>query len=253
MKLFVVLLALACGANAERPGAIQVISTFKEIAPQYAIAMNENDAELEELKNEGSDKIVTFHTNIITLKETYVMSIINQEDGLKNVIATQNAQADTQCMSFIQRAANENVNLVGVSYTTCINKADDSLNVTATSYYGRIGNLEVAMTDLRLLDVFRGDNVFYTPESIVTKLRSKLTNLNTKLSPLATDLEEELDALQNDLEDIRDAYIDCMTAAEQRFRGYIALAQTQLTAICSGTLAPPAPPSTSAPEVIPEA
>ncbi|KFB49646.1 hypothetical protein ZHAS_00017665 [Anopheles sinensis] len=220
-----------------------VISTFKEVAPQYAGAMNQNDDQLQQLQHQGSDAIVKFHSDIITVKETSVVSIIKQEDDLEKLIDAQDtAVADAQCMAFIETATNENVNLIGVAYTTCVNKADEELDTVVTSYYGRIGNLEVAMTDLRLLDVFKGDNVFFTPQNIVTKLRNKLTALSDKLAPLAEGMEEELEALETDLEAIRDNYITCMVTAESRFRDYIVLAKTQLTAICSGSLeATPAP------------
>uniref|UniRef100_A0A182NTG7 Protein TsetseEP domain-containing protein n=1 Tax=Anopheles dirus TaxID=7168 RepID=A0A182NTG7_9DIPT len=237
--IFVALVVLAAGGvNGGRPGALEVIDTFKNVVPKYLDTINTNEEELVTMERRGSDAIVQFHTDIMLAKETFVLSVTRQEDQLLELLHSQNTSvAAGNCTDFIAIATNENVNLVGVAYTTCVNAADESLNYTATSYYGRIGALEQSLVDLRLLDVFRGDNVFYTPDSILAKLRQKLTALNAQPDkPLSTELEEEVSAFEEDLQGIRGAYIGCMTTAEVSFRGYIELARTQLNVICGGTL-----------------
>uniref|UniRef100_A0A182QEZ2 Protein TsetseEP domain-containing protein n=1 Tax=Anopheles farauti TaxID=69004 RepID=A0A182QEZ2_9DIPT len=238
--ILVALVALATGsANGARPAAFEVIDTFKNIVPKYLDTIKDNEQELVTLEGRASDSIVQFHTDIMMAKETFVLSVTSQEDKLTALLRAQNANVTAgNCTDFIATATNENVNLVGVAYTTCINAADEALNVTVASYYGRIGALEEAFVDMRLLDVFRGDNVFYTPDKIVAKLRQKLDQLNADQpnGTSSTELEEEVDAFEQDLQAIRGTYIGCMTTAEISFRGYLELARTQLSVICGGAL-----------------
>uniref|UniRef100_A0A182JR99 Protein TsetseEP domain-containing protein n=1 Tax=Anopheles christyi TaxID=43041 RepID=A0A182JR99_9DIPT len=239
MKLLVcVVLLLAGGSYAGRPGAQEVIEKFRAIVPGYLAAMGKDQQQLVTLERQGTDAIAQFHSDIMLAKETFVLSITGQEDTLIGLINAQNRSiADGQCMQFVSTALNETVNVIGVAYTKCINAADESLSSNISSYYGTIGELEQAVVDVRLLDVFRGDNVFYTPDSIVAKLRQKESELNANNSTtVAGEMREEIAAFQADLAKIRERYIGCMTVAEMSFRSYMELARQQLAVICGALL-----------------
>ncbi|ETN65357.1 hypothetical protein AND_002887 [Anopheles darlingi] len=235
MKLLIVLSVLAGVAYAERPGAVLVIDTFKEIAPQYAGTLAENEQKVEVLQKDGGDEIAKFHSDIITIKETFVGGIIRAEDELLDAI-DQTGETSVACTTFISTAEDANVNLVGVSFTKCINAADDALNTTAATYYNLIGELGGSLTDLRLLDVFRNDNVFYTPQNIVDKLQAKLSGLAGINSPTTQEMQENIDALEDELAGIRDNYITCMTSADLAYQAYMDLARSQLELICGPTV-----------------
>ncbi|XP_035916289.1 uncharacterized protein LOC118513972 [Anopheles stephensi] len=236
MKLLVlVVLAVVGASNAARPGAIEVIDTFKQIVPRYLATLDADQEQIFTLEREGTDAIAEFHSDIALAKQTFVMSITLQEDQLIDMIGAQNTSvADEQCMQFIATAANETVNVIGVGYTQCINAADEALGEVVLSYYGSIGALEQTATNVTLLDVFRGENVFYTPDNIVAKLRQKETDLRGNSSPLAEKLQVQKDGLVANLTTIRNSYIGCMTDTEIAFRNYISLAQMQLSMICGG-------------------
>uniref|UniRef100_A0A182PCW9 Protein TsetseEP domain-containing protein n=1 Tax=Anopheles epiroticus TaxID=199890 RepID=A0A182PCW9_9DIPT len=241
MKLVVcAILLLAGGSHAARPGAQEVIETFREIVPSYLAAVGKDQQQLQTLERQGTDAIAQFHSDIMLAKETFVLSIAQQEDALNGLISAQNLTvADGQCMQFVSTAANQTVNVFGVAYTTCINAADESLNFNVSSYYDTIGELERSVVDVRLLDVFRGDNVFYTPDSIVAKLRRKESELNANSgsnSTVDSEMRDELSAFQADLVKIRERYISCMTVAEMSFRSYVQLARQQLSMICGASL-----------------
>ncbi|EDO63620.1 AGAP007748-PA [Anopheles gambiae str. PEST] len=236
MKLLVCVyvLALAGGSYAGRPGAQEVIDKFRAIVPSYLSAVSEDQQQLLTLERQGTDAIAQFHTDMMLAKETFVMSVTRQEDALIELMNAQNRSvADGQCMQFVSTALNQTVNVIGVAYTTCINAADEALSANISSYYGTIGELEQSVVDGRLLDVFRGDNVFYTPDRIVAKLRQKESELKANNSSTAIgEMREEVAAFQADLAKIRGTYIGCMTVAEVSFRSYIELARSQLVMIC---------------------
>uniref|UniRef100_A0A182LSB9 Protein TsetseEP domain-containing protein n=1 Tax=Anopheles culicifacies TaxID=139723 RepID=A0A182LSB9_9DIPT len=242
MRLLVLLLALGVIGrnNAARPGALEVIDTFKQIVPKYLDTIGEDQQQIFKLQHEGTAALIQFHSDMVRVKETFVRSITLQEEKLLDLMNVQNTSvADGQCMQFIASAAKETVNIIGVAYTTCVNKADESMGDTVLSYYGTIGTLEQTSTNVRLLDVFRGDNVFYTPYNIVTKLRQKETDLLGSRAPLETALKVQKGEFEADLEEIRTSYIECMTIAEMSFRSYIELAHRQLSYICGADLANP--------------
>uniref|UniRef100_A0A182W7L0 Protein TsetseEP domain-containing protein n=1 Tax=Anopheles minimus TaxID=112268 RepID=A0A182W7L0_9DIPT len=239
MKLFVLVIVLAviAGSSADRPDALEVIETFKQIVPQYRETIGEDQQQIFMLKYEGTEALMQFHSDLVLAKETFIKSVTLQEDRLIGLMKAQNTSVtDGQCMQFIANATNEAVNIIGVAYTTCINAADESIGNSVLSYHGTIGALEQSSSNVRLLDVFRGDNVFYTPDNIVAKLRQKETDLMENRAPLITNLEVKKTEFEADLVTIRTSYIECMTTAEISFRSYIELARQQLSYICGGDL-----------------
>uniref|UniRef100_A0A182TCD2 Uncharacterized protein n=1 Tax=Anopheles maculatus TaxID=74869 RepID=A0A182TCD2_9DIPT len=156
------------------------------------------------------------------------------------MIGAQNTSvADAQCMQFIATAVNETVNVIGVGYTKCINAADEALGDIVLSYYGSIGALEQTASNATLLDVFRGENVFYTPDNIVAKLRQRLTDHTYDVPTITGELKSQYIGLIANLTAIRNSYIGCMTDTELAFRNYIPLAQQQLSMICGGEVSIP--------------
>ncbi|XP_053662041.1 uncharacterized protein LOC128711201 [Anopheles marshallii] len=239
MKLFVLVLVLAVieAGNADRPDALLVIDTFKEIVPRYLEKVDGDLQQISTLEREGAEALAQLHTDVMLAKETFVRSVILQEDKLNGLMSVQNTTAtDGQCMEFIATAANQTVNLIGVAYTTCINAADESIANTVSWYYSTMRTYEQSTVNLQLLDAFRGDNVFYTPGNIVDRLREKEKNMILHQPTLPILLDSQRTALQDDLLGIRSRYIECMTTAELSLRRYIELAHQQLSNICGGNL-----------------
>uniref|UniRef100_A0A182IVF7 Protein TsetseEP domain-containing protein n=1 Tax=Anopheles atroparvus TaxID=41427 RepID=A0A182IVF7_ANOAO len=240
MKSIVVLLALVGIAAAARPESSQVITTFKTIAPLYKAAMEAEESQLVAIKSNVTSQLVDFHLAVINSKEAFVNGVITREEYILQQIGAQPASVDTLCLGFVRSSSEMNVNLAGVSFTNCINAADTALNTKVTEYYGSVGTLEAKVTQLRLLDVFKGENVFYTPAVIIEKLNAKLAALNSNPALTATEAEALATTVSRDLGAILTTYNTCMTSANGLLEQGLSMCEMQMSLICGATLTPAA-------------
>ncbi|XP_049537821.1 uncharacterized protein LOC125952408 [Anopheles darlingi] len=235
MKSIVLLLAIVGAASALRPDAVEVITTFKDIAPRYKAALDQEESALVSVKSNVSTQLVNFHLDVINSKEVFVDAVVEREDYILGQIARQ-TEADTVCLGFVKSSSEMTVNLAGVSFTNCINAADLALNTKLTDYSGSLGRMASQLSQLRLLDVFRGDNIFYTPARINQKLNEKLLALQENPALSATEIEALVEAVSQDLGGILNTYNTCMTGASTMAEQGLSMCVTQMTVICGAVL-----------------
>lgn len=239
MKYLTVLVAIMSVAVAQRQPSRDVIEKFKEVAPKYLDLLKTGETELEKVRAEATDIVGTFHVDIITVKETFIVDAIRKESGMHFQIVNQLESVDATCLGFLNVSLDMSMNLAGSGFTNCINSADDAFNELAANYFKALGAQEGMLNELRLLDVFRGDNVFYTPQNIIGKLDKKLSDLTIDPESFAADLEEAKTILQNDLLAIISAYSGCMTQAQQMLKSGVDMLMMHLTFSCQGTAITP--------------
>ncbi|XP_065074580.1 uncharacterized protein LOC135698504 [Ochlerotatus camptorhynchus] len=238
MKRLIFILALfgATLAQSSRQSATDVIRKFKEVAPKYLEILEAGETELEQLRVERSDMVAKFHDDIIIIKESYVVDAIKKEISMHQQITGQPFSVDVTCLKFVNTTLDMNMDLAGAGFTNCINNVDEAFNGMVAKYLNAIGVQETMLNELRLLDVFRGDNVFYTPQNIIDKLDSKLADLKFNPESMNEDLKKAKETFKNDLEKIRSDYVGCMTQGEQLLSDGITLLNMQLTFSCLGKL-----------------
>lgn len=236
MKTLFVIVTVLGIALAQREPAKEVINTFRTIAPQYLTLLKNGEVQLAKIRDEATNVVAKFHDDIILIKETYVLDAIKKEHAVLTQIVGQNVTVDSTCLRFLNTSLDMNINIAGVGFTNCINSVDDAFNTLATNYYKSLGVHEALIAELRLLDVFRGENVFYTPQNIIDKLNKKLAELKVNPEGMATEFEQAKQALVRDLEAIRSTYVGCMTAGEQLLKSAVDITMQQLTLMCQGTL-----------------
>ncbi|EAT33952.1 AAEL013777-PA [Aedes aegypti] len=239
MKRTILLLALLGFAFAQRQPARDVITKFKEVAPQYLDLLKTGETELNKIRSETTDLIANFHVDVIQTKESFVVDAISRETAMHFQINNQPESVDIVCLGFLNTTVDMSMNLAGVGFTNCINNVDDAFNGLVGNYFNVLGVQEGLLNELRLLDVFRGDNVFYTPQNIIDKLNKKLSEQKINPETFSEDLEQAVENLKNDLENILTAYGGCMTQADQLLKNGVDMMMMQLTFSCLGTVIVP--------------
>ncbi|XP_055593186.1 uncharacterized protein LOC129744594 [Uranotaenia lowii] len=236
MKSITILIAFLAFANAARQPAKDVIAKFREVAPKYLDLMVNGENELAKIRQEASENVAQFHKTIIEMKEYYIINAEAKEEGIHNQIFNQDPSVDRTCLGFLNTSLDMNMNLAGVGFTNCINTVDEQFNALITKYYKTLGVEESLIAELRLLDVFRGDNVFYTPENIIAKLNKKLEDLQINPESVGADMEKAKETFQQDLDAIRSNYKLCMTQTEQMLKNSADILMMQLTFNCQGQI-----------------
>ncbi|XP_040163119.1 uncharacterized protein LOC120900334 [Anopheles arabiensis] len=236
MKSIIVLLAIAGIAAAGRPDTEKVIQTFKEIAPLYKPSIQKAQIIINAIKANATNQLAELHLTIIGKKEQYVQQVIGREEYILQQIGAQR-KADQVCMGFVRTSSEMTVNLAGVSFTNCINAADDAIKTKLEEYYSYLGDYEQQLSLLRLLDVFRGENVFHSPQPILARLNEKMEALRNS-SSLITDVEVQfmIDQVTQDMVGIQDAYGICMENAYALLGQGLNMCELQLTMICGAAL-----------------
>ncbi|XP_058446238.1 uncharacterized protein LOC131427243 [Malaya genurostris] len=232
MKNLGILVALFGVAIAQRQPSKEVINKFKEISPQYMSFLETGETQLAKVRNDSLSIVIKFHDEIILVKENYVLNAIEKESELHSQITSQQESVDSNCVSFLNTTLDMNMNLVGVGFTNCINNADESFEKLSSEYYRKLGMQEALIAEIRLLDVFRGNNVFYSPEKIIENLNKKLSDLNISPNEIQGALEEAKEILVKDLDAIRSTYVECMTQGERLFDRSLEVIVQQLTIVC---------------------
>uniref|UniRef100_A0A4Y0BLZ7 Protein TsetseEP domain-containing protein n=1 Tax=Anopheles funestus TaxID=62324 RepID=A0A4Y0BLZ7_ANOFN len=233
MKSFIVLLAIGIVA-AGRPETEDVIITFKKLLPLYNSSLDEAQTVINTVKSDVMHQLAQVHLGIIDKKEAFVQIVIEREETIHQVIGAQRT-ADNLCLSFVNASSEMNVNLAGVSFTNCINKADEAINGNLASYYGYINTMEQQVSWIRLLDVFQGHNVFHSPQPIIDKLHAKM-NLLMNNNGTASRLENVTEQVYNDLSFIQNNYNACMQEAFNLFEQGVNMCQMQMQLICGADL-----------------
>ncbi|EAT33953.1 AAEL013773-PA [Aedes aegypti] len=238
MKALLCLFPLLGLALAQRQPARDVISKFREVAPKYMDIVKTGETNLEQVQGEARDMMSKFHNDMIRIKESYVVAAIRKESEMHGLVTGQADEVDRTCLGFLNTTLDMSMDLAGAGFTNCINNADESFNGMLADYLNATEVQEALLNEIRLLDVFRGDNVFYqdSPYNIINKLDKKLDDMKINPESLSANLETVKEKLNGDLESIRFKYVLCMTQAEQLLNSSVDVIMAQLTFSCLGSV-----------------
>ncbi|XP_055637358.1 uncharacterized protein LOC129776017 [Toxorhynchites rutilus septentrionalis] len=235
MKLAIVVGAMLSIVQAtNRQLSQDVIGKFRQVAGKYSNSTALGGSELADVRKNATGLIGNFHHDIILIKEDFMLDAILQESGMHFQIANQPFTVDRTCLNFLNTSLEMDINLAGVGFTNCISRVDELFNGFKNQFYNRIGAQDALMGELRILDVFRGENVFYTPQNIIAKLDLKWEALDSVPESVSSSSHQALINLKVSLEGLRTAYIECMTSSEQLLRRSIDLLKMQFSDMCLG-------------------
>ncbi|XP_001689059.2 uncharacterized protein LOC5668275 [Anopheles gambiae] len=250
MKLLLVVL-FASVAWAQRPLTVAVIDKMYQVYPMYRQIQDYVINQVADARMASSARIDEFHRDIIMIKSNYLATSIRQEQDLITQINGQPLSVNQQCLSFLRQSAEVNMNLAGVSYSTCITNAGDSLVTTVKAFYELLDTDEARYVGVGLFEEFRDENVFFDPQRIISKLENRVFRLEDYPTHIGSEVLDAVAGLSNMLENIRLNYINCMTLGEQMLRSALQLGLLQLEQTCNGNLIPvaeeaPVPPNVGA-------
>uniref|UniRef100_A0A182UCR5 Protein TsetseEP domain-containing protein n=1 Tax=Anopheles melas TaxID=34690 RepID=A0A182UCR5_9DIPT len=253
MKLLLVVL-FASVAWAQRPLTVAVIDKMYQVYPMYRQIQDYVINQVADARMASSARIDEFHRDIIMIKSNYLATSIRQEQDLITQINGQPLSVNQQCLSFLRQSAEVNMNLAGVSYSTCITNAGDSLVNTVKDFYELLDTDEARYVGVGLFEEFRDENVFFDPQRIISKLENRVFRLEDYPTHIGSEVLDAVAGLSNMLENIRLNYINCMTLGEQMLRSALQLGLLQLEQTCNGNLIPvaeeaPVPPNVGHREV----
>ncbi|XP_049278759.1 uncharacterized protein LOC125761571 [Anopheles funestus] len=234
--VFVLLLASFGLALGQRDPSIEVMNVLKELQPRYREIQDFVINQLTEARLNSSEVIFNFHTDIISSKDQYVRNTIQEEQGVLTILDLQAESVDRTCLGFVRNSVDMNVNLVGVSYTNCIVRVDDSLADVVQEFYQTIQQDETQYTGSDLFGAFRGENIFHAPESLMQKLNEKLEQLRENPTFIATELFDLTVKFEQELKQVKTGYDGCLESGTELLRNALEIARIQVVQVCQGQL-----------------
>uniref|UniRef100_A0A182JQM2 Protein TsetseEP domain-containing protein n=1 Tax=Anopheles christyi TaxID=43041 RepID=A0A182JQM2_9DIPT len=237
MKVLLVLL-LASVAWAQRPLSVAVIDKLYEVYPLYRQIQDYVINSVADARMSSSARINDFHRDIITIKSTFVGTSIRQEQELLTQINGQPIVVNQQCLAFLRQSAEVNMNLAGVSYSTCITNAGDTLLSSVRSFYEMLDADEARYVGVGLFEEFRDENVFFDPQRIISKLENRMFRLEDFPTHIGSEMLDAVAGLTNSLDAIRLNYVNCMTMSEQMLKSTLQMVMLQLETTCNGKVIP---------------
>lgn len=177
----------------------------------------------------ATDFLSSAQTEVLLLEEGYIRSSIQDESDVLNQLTGADVQASgPQCLEFIRKSTNLLVNLGGISYTNCLNDADEKL----FKELSEIPNLTITREQydqFNLLGAFRGENIFVDPSKIRDKLAARMqTRINLpNLAP------ETTDAIRIIFSELKVSFRSCMTNARSKLAGNLDFTKKQIRAVCA--------------------
>uniref|UniRef100_A0A182IZ49 Protein TsetseEP domain-containing protein n=1 Tax=Anopheles atroparvus TaxID=41427 RepID=A0A182IZ49_ANOAO len=233
-------------AMGQREPAIEVMNALRELQPRYREIQDFVINRLTEARLNSSQVIYTFHSEIIDSKDKFVRSAIAEEQGVLTILDRQLESVDRTCLGFVRSTVDMNINLVGVSYTNCITRVDDSLAGIVAEFYRTIQQDESQYTGGGLFDVFRGENIFHAPSTLVEKLNKRLEELGQNPTYIASELFDLITEFEEELHTVKDVYDGCLGSGTQLLLATLDLARTQIVQVCQGQLEAVETPTTEA-------
>ncbi|XP_053677392.1 uncharacterized protein LOC128727497 [Anopheles nili] len=252
MKAFnlsvVLFLGLLGVSLAQRETSLRVIDALRELHPAYRELRNLVVNAVASAKLNSSEVVFKFNVDIAARKESYMQSAIRAETGVLRQVNGQSISIDTSCLSFLRQSVDVNMNLAGVSFSNCLSNVDSTLAAEITRVYAELQVNETSFVNLSVYDVFRAQNVFVNPQTIVDRLVEKLSSVQQAPVELAQQLAQLVDAFEGRLGDVRAAYTSCLTMNDQLLQTTLGSVLQQLQQICLGSLLPA---STEEPTAVP--
>ncbi|XP_035781755.1 uncharacterized protein LOC118461013 [Anopheles albimanus] len=242
MKAFastVVLLLAVLGVTlAQRETSLRVIEALREVHPAYRELRNYVVNAVAGAKLNSSEVVFKFNVDIAERKESFLQSAIKAETGVLRQVNGQSPEVETTCLSFLRQSVDVNMNLAGVSFTNCLNNVDAALSEEVVRIYSELQVNETSYINLSVYDVFRGQNVFVNPQTIVDRLLEKLSALQQAPVELSLELAELVEAFEARLGDVRAAYAGCLSLNDKLLEQTLNTVLVQLQQICLGVLLP---------------
>ncbi|EAA12626.3 AGAP007745-PA, partial [Anopheles gambiae str. PEST] len=229
----------------QRETSLRVIDALRDLHPAYKQLRDVVVQAVAGAKLNSSEVIFKFNIDIASRKESFMQTAIKTEANVLRQVNGQSINIDTSCLGFLRQSIDVNMNLAGVSFTNCLNNVDASLASEITRVYAELQVNETSFVNLSVYDVFRGQNVFVNPQTIVDRLVEKLSSLQQAPTELTEELTLLVEAFEGRLGEVRAAYTSCLTMNDQLLQTTLGTVLTQLQQICLGSLLPAA--STSEP------
>ncbi|KFB49643.1 hypothetical protein ZHAS_00017662 [Anopheles sinensis] len=228
-------------ALGQREPAIEVMNALRELQPRYREIQDFVINRLTEARLNSSQVIFNFHNEVIDSKDQFVRRAIAEEQGVLTIVDRQLESVDRTCLGFVRNSVDMNINLVGVSYTNCITRVDDSLAGIVMDFYRTIQADETQYSGASLFDVFRGENIFHTPGNLVEKLNKRLEELRENPSYIANELFDVITEFEDELHEVKDEYDGCLGSGTQLLLSTLDIARMQIVQVCQGQLEPVEP------------
>ncbi|XP_052894884.1 uncharacterized protein LOC128302172 [Anopheles moucheti] len=245
MKAFPLVVAVFLGVLsvtlAQRESSLRVIDALRELHPAYKQLRDVVVNAVAGAKLNSSEVVYKFNIDIAARKESFMQTAIKTEANVLRQVNGQGISIDTSCLGFLRQSVDVNMNLAGVSFTNCLNNVDASLSSEIVRVYSELAVNETSFVNLSVYDVFRGQNVFVNPQTIVDRLVEKLSSLQQAPAELAQELSLLVDAFEGRLGDVRAAYTSCLTMNDQLLQNTLGTVLQQLQQICLGALLPEEP------------
>ncbi|XP_050078217.1 uncharacterized protein LOC126565120 [Anopheles maculipalpis] len=242
MKAFPLVVALFLGVlsitQAQRETSLRVIDALRELHPAYKELRDVVVNAVAGAKLNSSEVVYKFNVDIAARKESFMQTAIKSEAGVLRQVNGQSVSVDTSCLGFLRQSVDVNMNLAGVSFTNCLNNVDASLSSEIIRVYNELQVNETSFVNLSVYDVFRGQNVFVNPQTIVDRLVEKLSSVQQAPAELTQELAQLVDAFEGRLGDVRAAYTSCLTMNDQLLQNTLQTVLQQLQQICLGALLP---------------
>uniref|UniRef100_A0A675B3C1 Secreted protein n=1 Tax=Anopheles darlingi TaxID=43151 RepID=A0A675B3C1_ANODA len=232
------LLAVLGVTLAQRETSLRVIEALREVHPAYRELRNYVVNAVAGAKLNSSEVVFKFNVDIAERKESFLQSAIKAESGVLRQVNGQSPEVETTCLSFLRQSVDVNMNLAGVSFTNCLNNVDAALSEEVVRIYTELQVNETSYVNLSVYDVFRGQNVFVNPQTIVDRLLEKLSALQQAPVELSLELAELVDAFEARLGDVRAAYAGCLSLNDKLLEQTLNTVLVQLQQICLGVLLP---------------
>ncbi|XP_065084329.1 uncharacterized protein LOC135706609 [Ochlerotatus camptorhynchus] len=241
MKSFAIVAAFLLGlsaVHAARPLSEKVLEEIERVRPRFKQIQDFVIHTISDARFKSSEQLAKFHSDVLLVKQTFVIDAIKKEDALLFQVDNQPSTVDTSCLSFIKTLADSVMNLSGTGFSTCITEASDSLEKVISAFYALLQLDETEYIGIGLLDVFKGENIFYSPESILYKLQQKAVSMEGYPAYLEDDLIKTVNNLGSNLESLEMAYIGCMTTSEQMLKDGFTMAQNHMSLTCRAVQVP---------------
>ncbi|XP_065084328.1 uncharacterized protein LOC135706608 [Ochlerotatus camptorhynchus] len=245
----VVLLGLSA-VHAARPSSEKVLEEIEKIRPHYQEIQDFVIHTVSDARLNSSEQLAKFHSDVLVVKQTFVVDAIKKEDALLFQVDNQPSTVDTSCLSFIKTLVDSIMNLAGSGFSTCVTKTSDNLEKEVSAFYALLQDDEMEYIGIGLLNLFKDENIFYSPESILYKLQSKSGAMEGYPEHVRDNLYRTGNNFGSNLESLEMAYIGCMTDSEQMLKDGFSMARSHMDLTCRAVQIPV--PSTSLPDVVPE-
>uniref|UniRef100_A0A182QV91 Protein TsetseEP domain-containing protein n=1 Tax=Anopheles farauti TaxID=69004 RepID=A0A182QV91_9DIPT len=232
------LLGVVNVSQAQRETSLKVVDALRDLHPAYQQLRDLVVNAVAGAKINSSEVIYNFNMEIASRKESFLQTAIQSEANVLRQVNGQAVTVDTSCLGFLRQSVDVNMNLAGVSFSNCLNNVDASLSSEVARIYTELQVNETSFVNLSVYDVFRGQNVFVNPQTIVDRLVERFSSLQQAPVELVGELTELVDAFAARLGGVQAAYSSCLSINDQLLQNTLSTALQQLQQICLGTLLP---------------